>query len=582
MLESASTVYDLENYLNKIYLNSAGVEFEHLECEEEIEWLYDNFEKIMSQEASNIELVNAFKILYPADIFERFLSNKFQTFKRYSGEGSNTLLVLLYSILAESSNKLSKVSDVILSMPHRGRLNVLPLILDYPVENLLAKIQGKRDLPKEIEGIDDVVSHVAVSNQKLFCLDGRLENHKPITVSMLHNPSHLEAINPVGMGKAYAKMMDNDCQKETVLNIVIHGDAALSAQGVIYESLSFHKSPLCNLGGTLHIVTNNQIGYTTQIECSRSSEYCTDIFKSYQIPIIHVNADDVDTLIKIGKLTYMYKERFKKDFVVDLIGWRKHGHNEVDEPRFTQPKMYNIIKNKNESVYGLKNYLLQKSLITEEMVSNLENKYLKLLNDNFIKSQNFELKLEDVTNEKYKGNKSLTHKWKGMKFPQFSNKDEELITGVKEIEEIKEILKESVLLPDSFKVHPRLKQYFINARLSLIEKNIIDWPSAEIAAFGSLLKEGFNIRLSGQDVTRGTFSQRHIGLFDQETNKVYFPLDRNNSKLTKGRLEVNNSSLSELAVMLFEYGYSIESPKNLVIWEAQFGDFVNGAQVNIF
>ena len=240
---------------------------------------------------------------------------------------------------------------------------MLPLIFDYPVENLLAKIQGKRrSLPKEIEGIDDVVSHVAVSNQKLFCLDGRLENHKPITVSMLHNPSHLEAINPVGMGKAYAKMMDNDCQKETVLNIVIHGDAALSAQGVIYESLSFHKSPLCNLGGILHIVTNNQIGYTTQIECSRSSEYCTDIFKSYQIPIIHVNADDVDTLIKIGKLTYMYKERFKKDFVVDLIGWRKHGHNEVDEPRFTQPKMYNIIKNKNESVYGLKNYLLQKSL----------------------------------------------------------------------------------------------------------------------------------------------------------------------------------------------------------------------------
>jgi probable 2-oxoglutarate dehydrogenase E1 component DHKTD1 len=581
LLDKNITISELESYLNKLYLNQVGVEFEHIDSEDEKAWLYENYESLMTAEENNMELVNAFKILYPADLFEKFLSNKFPTFKRYSGEGANTLLILLYSLLSECSKKESEVSSAILSMPHRGRLNILPMVMDYPVANLLTKIQGKRDMPAEIEGIDDVVSHVATTNQKTYCLDGSIKDYKPISVSLLHNPSHLEAIYPVSMGKTYAKGQDNK-NLDSVMNITIHGDAAVSGQGVIYESLSFHRSPNCNLNGTVHIVTNNQIGYTTQGEFSRSSLHCTDIFKSYSIPIIHVNADDTQSLIKIGKLAYLYKLKFKKDIVVNLVCWRKYGHNEVDEPMFTQPIMYKKIKSKIESVEILKNHLLSKNLITEENIKTLEERYSKILNDELKRSQTLELKLDEVRNEKFKGNKAFTHKWKEMDFPQFCKPDNEIKTGLNSTDDVKNILKASATLPENFKIHPRLNQYFVNNRLGMLEKGIIDWPSAEMAAFGSLLKEGYNVRISGQDVTRGTFSQRHIGLFDQETNNVYFPFKDSKNFDSQGRLEVNNSSLSEFAVMLFEYGYSLESPKNCVIWEAQFGDFVNGAQVIIY
>jgi probable 2-oxoglutarate dehydrogenase E1 component DHKTD1 len=509
---------------------------------------------------------------------EKFLQTKFATFKRYSGEGTNTLLVMLYSLLSECSRKSSEVENVILSMPHRGRLCILPLILDYPVKDMLSKIQGNRDMPEEIEGIDDVVSHIATSNSKTFCLDGNLKEHKAIQISLLHNPSHLEAINPAGMGKAYAKIQDYEGNNDKVLNLVIHGDAALSAQGVIYETLSFHRSPLCDVGGTIHIVTNNQIGYTTQGANARSSQHTSDIFKAYDIPIIHVNADDVDTVIKVARLAYNYRKEFKKDIIIDLIGWRKHGHNEVDEPMFTQPNMYKTIKNKTETVDSFKKRLTEENIMSEEQVKAMADKFAKILDDEFNKSKEFKLTVDDVRNENYKGNKSLTHKWKNLQFPQFCKSDEDIKTGIN-IDDAKKILKASATLPSDFKVHPRLSKYFIGERLNNVEKGIVDWPGAEMIAFGSLLKDGYNIRLSGQDVTRGTFSQRHIGLFDQETNQVYHPFKNPKNINLKGRLEVSNSSLSELAVMLFDYGYSLENPNNFVMWEAQFGDFVNGAQI---
>jgi probable 2-oxoglutarate dehydrogenase E1 component DHKTD1 len=241
--------------------------------------------------------------------------------------------------------------------------------------------------------------------------------------------------------------------------------------------------------------------------------------------------------------------------------------------------MYKAIKNKKETVELLKENLLKKNLINFEAIKNLEDKYMKILNDELTFSKTFQITLEDIRNDKFKGNKTLIHKWKEMNFPQFCKSDNELVTGLNNVEDVKKILEASIKLPDTFKVHPRLMQFFINGRLSQIEKGFIDWPSAEIAAFGSLLREGFNVRISGQDVTRGTFSQRHIGLFDQQTNEVYHPLGDKNNFESRGRLEVNNSTLSEFGMMLFEYGYSLESPKNCVIWEAQFGDFVNGAQV---
>lgn len=512
-------IEDLKNYLDKNYLGKTGVEFDHIDNEEEKKWLYESYERLMS-DVTNLELVNSFKLLYPADLFEKFLHTKFPTFKRYSGEGANSLLVLLYSILSEGSKISSKVQNAIIAMPHRGRLNILPLILDYPVRNLLSKIMGKRDMPKEIEGIDDVVSHVAVSNPKTYCLRGSLSDHKPIQVSLLHNPSHLEAINPVAMGKAYAKIKDNQNDRESVLNIVIHGDSAVSAQGIIYECLSFHKTPNCNLGGTVHIVTNNQIGYTTYNENSRSSKHPTDIFKAYEIPIVHANADDISSLIALGRLAYEYKQKFSKDFVIDLVCWRKYGHNEVDEPSFTQPLMYKIIKNKKETVLSLKDYLLEKNLISEETIKSLEERYNKILNDGFnmSKDPNFALKLEEVRDPNFKGNKSLTGKWKDLNFPQFAQKDSEIQTGIdKEI--IQRVLNASVNIPKEFKLHDRLMKYFVNSRTSNLEKGLIDWPSAEMVAFGSLLQNGFNVRISGQDVTRGTFSQRHLGFLTKKLIK---------------------------------------------------------------
>lgn len=287
----------------------------------------------------------------------------------------------------------------------------------------------------------------------------------------------------------------------------------------------------------------------------------------------------MEGLIKVSKLAYEYKQKFKKDFVIDYVCWRKYGHNEVDEPMFTQPDMYKIIKNKKDSIEIFKENLLARKIITNSFVENLEKKYTKLLNEELEKSKEFVYELSNVVNDKYKGNKTLTHKWSSMKFPQNCEEDSEIKTGL-DVNEISEIIKASVSLPKDFKAHQRLVQYFINVRKENLKKNKIDWPTAEISAFGSLLKDGFNCRISGQDVTRGTFSQRHLGLVNQDTNEIYYPLkDKENINL-EGRFSINNSSLSEFGVMLFEYGFSLENPKNLAIWEAQFGDFNNGAQVN--
>ena len=295
---------------------------------------------------------------------------------------------------------------------------------------------------------------------------------------------------------------------------------------------------------------------------------------------MHINSDNIESLIKIAKLAYLYKEKFNKDFVIDYVCWRKYGHNEVDEPMFTQPNMYKIIKSKKDSIEIFKEFLLSKEIINNSFVENLEKKYTNLLNDELKKSKEFTYELPNILNKSYKGNKTLTHKWSSMKFPQNCKEDSTIKTGINS-EDIKEFINASINLPKDFKAHQRLIQYFINTRKANLEKNKIDWATAEVTAFGSLLKDGFNCRISGQDVLRGTFSQRHLGLTDQETNEIYFPLkDKNNFVNIKGKFSINNSSLSEFAVMLFEYGYSLDNPKNFVIWEAQFGDFNNGAQVN--
>lgn len=626
------------NYLLNNYLSSIGCEFEHIDSDEEKIFLYsiiegklieDNFEILNDynfkekSDVSKTELINAFKSLCGCEKLEEFIHKKYPSFKRYSGEGINALIPLIQSILSGFSSKSSTYKDIVMSMGHRGRVNVLAMIFDYPVSNILYKIDNKREIPEEIPGIDDILTHIAPSREKAFNINGNLNTSKPLKVSMVHNPSHLEMTYPVAIGKVVAKRNDyffenkdntksykfnSNITEELVDNsisrvgsIAIHGDAAVSGQGVIYETLAFMNKT--NHTGTVHIITNNQVGFTTEKSWTKPS----DVFKGFDIPVVHVNGNDLVAVIKAGKIAQAFSEKYKKDIVINLIGWRKYGHNEVDEPSFTQPLMYKIIRAK-ESLYNtMKSKFIKNKIMTEDSILKTENKYNTHLNSEFDKSKSMKLDINDTTNNSYLGSKTLTHKWKNISFSRLRNNKEynfnylnNLKTNIS-LDKLLEYVKTSVGLSKDHIIHARLQSYYMKSRLDIIkqisqdksnnDKNIIDWPTAETIAFASLLDEGYNVRISGQDVMRGTFSQRHLGLVDQNTNKIEYPLDKyfkvstdenenNLSIYNKSRLEVNNSILSELGVILFEYGYSLENPNNFTIWEAQFGDFANTGQLS--
>lgn len=612
LLDALKSELSEEDYslLLKSYCLNMGIEVDHLDSDEEKEFIYHQLHELntkhkeLEEEAltdeekvTRTEVINAFKLLCGSEKFEEFLSKKYPTFKRYSGEGINTLIPLIQTILSGFSDKDSPINDVVISMGHRGRINVMAMILDFPVRNLLLKFDSKRDIPDGIPGICDIPTHLAKSRQKAFCINGNINKSKEIKVSMIHNPSHLEMNYPMGIGKCVAKRNDyydefsNNKLEELaeknhkVANIAIHGDAAVSGQGVIYETLSLMGKQ--TYSGTIHIITNNQLGFTTEKHWTKPS----DIFKSFDIPVIHVNSNSMLDVLKAAKLASAYQKKFGKDFVIDLIGWRKYGHNEVDEPSFTQPHMYKIIRSIKSSYEELKEKLISTNILTKEIITNTEKVYEKHLEKEFELSKTLNLKIEDTTNDKYLGSTSLSHKWKNIKFPFNSSYIKNGDTKISRDLVVK-YLKESINLPSNFNIHPRLKNYFINSRIDAIEKDSIDWASAEIAAFASLLEDGYNVRISGQDCMRGTFNQRHIGLVDQVTNEKIYPLENkyfktnneNSSNKTSvvnntGRFEINNSVLSELGVLLYEYGYSLENPNNLVLWEAQFGDFSNVCQL---
>lgn len=398
-----------------------------------------------------------------------------------------------------------------------------------------------------------------------------------MTVTILNNPSHLEAANPVSLGKTRAKQ-DDYGSFDSVLNVQLHGDAAHSGQGVVYESLTVGKVPKFDVGGTIHMVVNNQIGYTTTPIDGRTSKYCTDVAKAFEIPIIHVNSDDVEAVHKISILAAEYRQKFKKDIMIDLFGYRRYGHNEVDEPEFTQPLMYSQIR--KAQVTGPKLYhdrLVKDSVVKAEDYEKLRKKVWGFLEKEHQESQQIKRTMENYRNAQNKGTKAFTDKWRDM-VPAIYGKA--MKTGVNE-NLLKEYGKTSVLLPPGFAVHPRINKFHVQERLAQIDSSLVDWPTAEAMAFASLLDEGFNVRITGQDVERGTFSQRHVVLLDQKTEKEWNPIKDWAERMNKGRFQAFNSPLSEYAVMGYEYGYSIESPRNLVIWEAQFGDFFNGAQIVI-
>ncbi|KAI7865022.1 oxoglutarate dehydrogenase, E1 component [Spinellus fusiger] len=550
-------------HLKASYCGKIAYEFMHLPSASERRWWYHAVESWKKPPLTSGHKKRIHELLMKSETFDQFLAKKFPNVKRYGLEGAESMMVALDRLFELSAKE--GVQDIVVGMPHRGRLNLLCDLLEYPHAALFSKMKGKSELPEGTFGSGDVISHL--TNNPDLTYDGHSVN-----VSLLHNPSHLEAVNPVAMGKARAKQTDllvsagDNCHLgDRVMCVQIHGDAAFSGQGVVTESLCLSNLPHYSSGGSVHIVVNNQLGYTTPAQNARSSTYCSDIGKMINVPVVHVNGDHPEDVARAMDVVFEYRNRFRKDIILDLMCYRRWGHNELDEPGFTQPTMYNKIRDRTSVPRMYEEKLLSEKTLVPSDIEAVRNAQLQVLNKG----------LQEAADYTVPSTVHLQGAWKGIVHP-VKGHQQVIDTGV--AADVLEAIGLASVTPKGIKVHPRLKKYHIDSRLKKLEqKKGLDWATAEALAFGSLLKEGHGVRISGQDVGRGTFSQRHAMFVCQDTENAVIPLNEMGGQ--QRLLEVANSPLSEFAVMGFEYGMSIETPKNLVIWEAQFGDFFNGAQI---
>ncbi|MCA1707936.1 MAG: multifunctional oxoglutarate decarboxylase/oxoglutarate dehydrogenase thiamine pyrophosphate-binding subunit/dihydrolipoyllysine-residue succinyltransferase subunit, partial [Actinobacteria bacterium] len=489
--------------------------------------------------------------LNAAESFERFLHAKYTGHKRFSLEGAESVIPMLDALLEAASD--DQMIESVMGMSHRGRLNVLANTVGKPLREIFKEFEGDID-PDSVQGSGDVKYHLGMT--------GRFTSRTGNTMALVlaSNPSHLEAVDPVveGMARAKQDLLGEEGQDQ-VLPILLHGDAAFAGQGIVAETFNLSQLRGYRIGGTIHIVVNNQIGFTTAPEAGRSSTYATDIARMVQGPILHVNGDDPDACVRVMKLAYEYRKCFRKDVVIDLVCYRRHGHNEGDEPAFTQPLMYSKIEERRSV----------RKLYTE-----------KLLNRGDLAVEEAEAALEDFRAKMQQAFEETKEAKKGQDIrasspPLPTGVLPHVETGV-ERARLVHIHKVVTTIPQGFEPNPKLEK-MIAKRADMLEKDAVDWAGAEALAFGSLLLEGFTVRLSGQDSRRGTFSQRHSVLIDRNTGEEYFPLSHLDED--QGRFRTHDSLLSELAVLGFEYGYSVANGDALVLWEAQFGDFINGAQV---
>ncbi|KAF9336096.1 hypothetical protein BG006_009695 [Podila minutissima] len=560
-----ATLETIVNHLEKSYCGKIAYEFTHIPNASERRWFAHQVESYQKAPITPDDKQRIFELLTKSEVFDHFMGKKFAQVKRYGLEGAESMMVALDALFQTASK--AGVTEAVLGMPHRGRLNLLTDLMQYNPTALFSKVKGNPEFPAGIPATGDVLSHIANSPKLDY---GEAE---PLHVSMLHNPSHLEAVNPVAMGKARAKQMDlianssPDCQLgDKVMCVQLHGDAAFTGQGVVMESLGLSNLPHFTSGGSIHIVVNNQIGYTTPAQNARSSVYSSDIGKMINAPVIHVNGDHPEEVVHAMRLAFEYRNKFRKDVILDLISYRRWGHNELDEPAFTQPLMYNNIRARKSVPKLYEEKLLAENVLSKAAIDELRQDYFEKLEDDFSEIDSFKPEADH-----------LQGKWKDMILP--TETVSKIETGIDK-EQMTKIGQASVATPGDFEIHPRLEKFHVKSRLNkLKEGQSIDWATAEAIAFGSLLTEGYDVRICGQDVGRGTFSQRHAMLVDQKTERVHVPL--NALTESQGHLEVANSSLSELAVLAFETGMSYETPKMLNIWEAQFGDFFNSAQVTI-
>lgn len=547
--------------LRQIYCGTTGYEYMHIHTPEIQSWLLERIENRPFEPApSKDEQVDALRWLLEAETFERFLHRRYVGQKRFSVEGGESLLVALETILESLPGLGAK--EIVMGMAHRGRLSVLANFLRKPLENLFYEFT-ENYVPNMVAGDGDVKYHLGFETVRQTRSGG------DVAVVLAPNPSHLEAVDPVveGMARARQRALGDTTERKQVIPILVHGDAAFAGQGMVAEVLNLSQLPGYRTGGTIHLVVNNQIGFTTLPADARSTKYCTDVAKMIDAPVIHVNGDCPLEVARAARLAIEFRQKFSRDIVIDIVCYRRYGHNETDEPAFTQPNMARSIAAHASTASLYRDTLIQTGVLDETGANALQKELEDELEDGVKSLAEKEASMGD---NPYEGS---------MAKPQPPFSFDPVFTGVAEAE-LKALGEKLLQAPEGFRLHPTIAKRFLAARKKAIEGGEgFDWAYAESLAFGSLLTEGLGVRLSGQDVRRGTFSQRHCVFYDTETRERHIPL--NNLSEDQGRFCVYNSLLSEAAVLGFDYGYTLLDPNVLICWEAQFGDFVNGAQVII-
>ncbi|MCW8307544.1 2-oxoglutarate dehydrogenase E1 component [Acidiphilium sp. PA] len=557
-----ATMREIIGILRESYCGKIAVEFMHIQDPEQKSWIQRRIEGAPWRNALSPEgKRKVLQHLTEAEGFETFCQRRYVGTKRFGLEGAESTIPALHRIIETAAR--DGVSEIAIGMPHRGRLNTLVNIVKKPFTALFSEFGGESFKPDAVQGSGDVKYHLGTSTD--VSIDGR-----QVHLSLQPNPSHLEAVDPVVVGKVRARqdMAGDTSGRRSVMGVLMHGDAAFAGQGLVYETLAMSQLIGYRTGGTVHIVVNNQIGFTTVPAHAYSGLYCTDVAKSVQSPIFHVNGDDPEAVVFVAQLATEFRQQFAVDVVIDLVCYRRHGHNETDEPAFTQPLMYQAIRSRKTT-----RTLYAERLAAEGAVSTAESDKMH---------QDFVATLEEAYKAAagYKPNKAdwLEGHWAGLNSARDEDGETEEPTAIS-LEDLRTIGHALATPPANFDLNPKIIRQLEAKRDAIETGEGIDWATGEALGFGSLLLEGHRVRLSGEDCQRGTFSQRHAVLVDQSNQHEYVPL--NNIRADQAKIEIFNSLLSEAGVLGFEYGYSVADPRTLVLWEGQFGDFANGAQVII-
>ena len=547
-------------HLEQTYCQSIGIEYQYIRHPERVEWIRKNIELKNRPQFSVAQKKHILHKLNQATVFEQFLQKKFVGQKRFSIEGAESLIPAL-DVLIENGSNLG-LKEFVVGMAHRGRLNVLANIFNKTYDKIFSEFEGK-EYDDEVLFDGDVKYHLGITSEV------KTDNGNDVKITLSPNPSHLEAVDPVVEGITRSKL-DHELKgdEKKILPILIHGDAAIAGQGIVYEVIQMAQLDGYRTGGTLHIIINNQVGFTTNYLDARSSTYCTDVAKTTLCPVFHVNGDDIEAVVQTLDIALRYRQQYSRDVFVDLLCYRKYGHNEGDEPKFTQPKLYKLIANHpNPREIYLKR-LIDEKVVSEKEGIRMEKEFDDMLQERLSDAKQIEKAkitnfLEDVWSDYRKSNSKDFQT-----SPDTSVNKETLIKLAKKLNH----------LPDGKKYFRKIVKLF-DDRLKMIESDKLDWAMGELLAYATLLNEGYSVRISGQDVERGTFSHRHAVVKTEDDEEEVIPLNLLNEK--QAEFQIYNSLLSEYAVLGFDYGYAFNTPKGLTIWEAQFGDFFNGAQIII-